>query len=420
MTGARWTVRRGAAALAVVAGFAFAAAAAGAAPARSAPARPAAAAPAPAPASASADATSPEARLIAIYRLVHGGHTREALDQAERLVHDVPNFQLAQLLYADLLVARQGPRPPREDVPAEAREQHAQLRREALQRLAALREPPPPGAAPREFLQLPPSTRHAIAVDASRSRLYLFENTRQGLRLVEDHYVSVGRHGVGKAQQGDQRTPLGVYFITSRLDPKQLQDFYGAGALPLNYPNEHDRREGRTGHGIWLHGVPSRHFARTPQSTDGCVVLANPDMRALLGTVEPRRTPVVIGAALQWVTPAQNAPRRAAAAELVEQWRQARSSGDAARLLAFYSPRFASGTADAADWAERVRRELRAARGRPAELKDLSILSWQDRGDLLVVTFGLVLKGERTGPVRRQYWAREGGQWKIFFEGAIG
>ena len=54
------------------------------------------------------------------------------------------------------------------------------------------------------------------------------------------------------------------------------------------------------------------------------------------------------------------------------------------------------------------------------DLKEVSILSWRDQSEVLVVTFGEVPKGLRTGPVKRQYWGKEGGQWKIFFEGVIG
>lgn len=366
---------------------------------------------------------SPEARLIAIYHLVEEGRAREALDQAESLTRDVPNFQLAQLVYGDLLLVRQGRFAGPGDVPsgmAANKDQWVQLRREAALRLAALSERPPANALPREFVDLPASSRHAIAVDASRSRLYLFENSPQGLRLVAHHYVSMGRSGVGKRVQGDQRTPLGVYFITSRLDAAQLQDFYGAGALTLNYPNEFDRREGRTGHGIWLHGVPSQNFARSPQSTDGCVVLANADMRQLLRDVSPRSTPVVITQSIQWVQAPQAEAARQAARELMGRWNEARASGDARRLLAFYSPRFASGSMGADEWARVVERDVRQAQGRPADLKDMSILSWRESADVMVVTFGLVPRGQRTGVVKRQYWGKEGGQWKIFFEGVIG
>lgn len=125
-------------------------------------------------------------------------------------------------------------------------------------------------------------------------------------RLIDVYrLIQAGRSRVAleRAEALARDVPLGVYFITSRLDPGQLQDFYGAGALPLNYPNEYDRHQGKTGHGIWLHGVPQQNFARSPQSTDGCVVLANDDMQRLLHDVAPRSTPVLITQAIQWVTP---------------------------------------------------------------------------------------------------------------------
>jgi murein L,D-transpeptidase YafK len=63
-------------------------------------------------------------------------------------------------------------------------------------------------------------TQFVAAADASRSRLYLFENRSTGLTLVADFYISVGKSGVEKNAEGDLRTPMGVYFITSNLDPK--------------------------------------------------------------------------------------------------------------------------------------------------------------------------------------------------------
>ena len=47
-------------------------------------------------------------------------------------------------------------------------------------------------------------------------------------------------------------------------------------------------------------------------------------------------------------------------------------------------------------------------------------MSWRDQGEIMVVTFGELRGNARTGVVRRQYWARDNGQWKIFFEGVIG
>lgn len=370
------------------------------------------------------DDASPEGRLLEIYRLIGEGDMRGALQRAQSLSESVPNFHLAQLVYGDLLLAQTGNISALGNVPGpmvvKAPEKLAHLRLEAARRIAALQERPPVGALPSQFINLPPSTKHAIAVDASKSRLYLFENRANGLQLVADHYASIGKLGAEKSVQGDQRTPIGVYFITSRLDAAQLTDFYGVGALPLNYPNEYDKRLGRTGSGIWLHGVPSDSYVRSPQSTDGCVAMANPELKTIMDRVQPRSTPVVIAHNLDWVEPpAQEASRRDMR-NLIEGWRVARSGGDVGRLMSFYSPRFSSGGKDLPQWRQMLERESSTQRRRSFQIKDLSILGWRDRSDLLVVTFGELPEGDRTGVVKRQYWAKEDGLWKIFFEGVIG
>ena len=67
-----------------------------------------------------------------------------------------------------------------------------------------------------------------------------------------------------------------------------------------------------------------------------------------------------------------------------------------------------------------MERDVSQSRGKAIELKDLAILGWRDKSDILVVTFGEVAEGQRTGSVKRQYWGKEGGLWKIFYEGVIG
>ncbi|MDO8263729.1 MAG: L,D-transpeptidase family protein, partial [Gallionella sp.] len=277
-----------------------------------------------------------------------------------------------------------------------------------------------PGAVPSQFLALSPRNKHAIAVDASRSRLYLFENRPTGLALVADYYISIGKSGVEKNTEGDLRTPMGVYFITSNLDPKSLKDFYGSGALPINYPNVLDSKRGKTGSGIWLHGTPPGQFSRPPQATDGCVVLANPDLDQIIRTVEVRTTPVVISQRLNWVTPNSARSANKPFEDALTAWQSAKSSGNMDRVLSFYSLDFNSNGKTLTEWTPALRTELDKGRGRAIQLKDLSLLRWTDATDTMVVTFGEVTDGTRTGPTKRQYWARQGNQWKIFFEGVIG
>ena len=365
-----------------------------------------------------------EARLIDIYQLTGAGKTREALAKAERLVLDQPNFQLAQLVYGDLLTARSQAVQNHSDAAAfvspSAAPSLAELRHESQMRIKALRERPPPGTLPSQFLALSARNKHAIAVDASRSRLYLFENTATGLKLVADYYISVGKSGIEKTAEGDLRTPLGVYFITSNLARKSLKNFYGSGALPINYPNVLDSKRGKTGSGIWLHGTPPNQFSRAPQATDGCVVLANPDLDRIIRTVEVRTTPVVISQKLDWVRPQSTLAESKPFEDALTAWRDAKSSGNIDQLLSFYTPDFNSNGKTLSEWAPGLRSELTKARGRAIELKDLSYLRWTDASDTMVVTFGEVADGTRTGATKRQYWTRQGRQWKIFYEGIIG
>lgn len=369
------------------------------------------------------EAGVPEARLIAIYQLLAKMQSREAFTKAESLVRDYPHFQLAQLVYGDLLAARTRPVQALGDVPEPllkiANPALTELRRESDMRLKALRERPPVGAVPSQFLVLSARNKHAIAVDASRSRLYLFENHVAGLTLVADYYISVGKLGLEKTAEGDLRTPMGVYFITTNLDPKSLKDFYGAGALPINYPNVLDSKRGKTGRGIWLHGTPPNQFSRAPQATDGCVVLANPDLERIIRTVEIRTTPVVIAQQLNWVAPHSARSQGKSFEQALGAWQTAKSGGNLNQVLSFYSADFNSNGKSLTEWTPTLRSEMGKIQGRSIELKDLSFLRWTDAADTMIVTFGEVAKGMRTGPIKRQYWGRQGNQWKIFFEGII-
>jgi lipoprotein-anchoring transpeptidase ErfK/SrfK len=365
-----------------------------------------------------------EARLISIYQLIGQSKVSEALPPAETLVKDFPTFALAQLVYADLLMARTGPIHQFGNAPLAQLQVGAsnleKLRIESTMRLKALRERPPKDAVPSQLLLLSNRNKHAIAVDASRSRLYLFENQAGGPKLVADYYISVGKLGLEKKTEGDLKTPNGVYFITSQLDPKTLKDFYGVGALPINYPNVLDLKRGKTGSGIWLHGTPPGQFSRPPLDSDGCVVLANPDLNHIIKTVEIRSTPVVIANQLQWVS-AQAVKHQSEQFEnQLQAWLRAKSKANLKELSTFYADDFGLNNPGTTDWRLALpQTNTKAILG--FEIKDLNLLHWVDSEETMVATFGEVAKGQRTGVTRRQYWRRtaNSSEWKIFYEGLV-
>jgi L,D-peptidoglycan transpeptidase YkuD (ErfK/YbiS/YcfS/YnhG family) len=377
------------------------------------------------------DAQTPEGQLILAYQHLARGEEAQAFGTTEQLVKRQPDFALAQLLHGDLLLARSG----RPDAAAQSPEATASaangaaavaaagsvegLRAEAKLRLAALVERPPQNALPRQLLNLSPAVRHAVVVDTSHARLYLFENGADGLKLLRDSYVSIGRLGTGKLQEGDQRTPLGIYHVGVRRDEAAAR--YGAAALPLNYPSEYDRLLGRGGSSIWLHGERAGNYARGPQSTDGCIVLSNDEMSSLANIVAARETPVVIVESIEWVDRklAVKVSTDNGFEQAYQAWQQARLSQDATRLRGFYEAGLERGSDSAA-----ARLDTNLARMAKQELpvqslERLSLLPWPDQPSVKIVTYRELSPNGGAAKLKRQYWREKDGHWSIFFDGLV-
>lgn len=366
----------------------------------------------------SSENPDPEVLLIGVYKELAANNLRKAQAKADALVEAYPNFRLGHLIRGDLLLMHTRPVTTLGAVHGEAGEALKGLREEAMARLKSLRERPEPDMMPRPVLQLRQDQKHVLVVDTRRSRLYVYENQSGQPKLVKDYYMSQGKYGADKFKEGDKKTPLGVYYITGRLSPQRLPDFYGSGALPINYPNEWDKLQGRSGSGIWLHGTPSDTFSRPPLASDGCVVLTNVDLHTLYTSVEINKTPVVISDNLEFVNKTRWNNDRNLAAKLVEGWRRDLESLDAARLMANYSRRFKSERGeDLATWFDK-QPSLPGIRQASVTLRDLTLFFYPGRDDMIVGTFtqDTVIGKMQSSMRKRQYWVKEGVRWKIVYE----
>ena len=366
-------------------------------------------------------AQSPELQLRRVFEALREGRRPAALEEADRLVAQHPNFRLAHLVRGDLLLARVRTIEGLGNAGNGARERLEELRAEAAARLLAAREPPPPGRVPRYLLQSSPSERHAVVVDAHHSRVYVYENTNGALRLVEDFYASIGRNGIEKEREGDRKTPIGVYQVTSHIAGKKLPDLYGWGAFPLSYPNEWDRIRGRTGYGIWIHGVPADTYARAPQASDGCIALANPEIEQLATRVHPGTTPVVIARRIEWVPPETLRAERDALLRQLDAWRTDWESRDSVRYLGHYARRFRSDGMDLQAWSAHKRRANAAKSWIKVQLAGVSVYRDPGRQDMIVVTFDQDYRSSNLSQRsrKRQYWIVEDGRWKIAYEAPV-
>ena len=298
-----------------------------------------------------------DAQYAHIVKLMQAGQYRDALAQNEALLRLAPNFKLAQLMQADLLSLLSYRKPLMQNfiganVVSNAR--LTELRAEGVLRQYGALYKPETALWPSSALQLSAKTKNIIVVDAAVSRIYVFAVNRSvsaapSLTRIADYYSTLGKQGFAKEKEGDQKTPLGVYFTAAKFT-QSLPDLYGAGAIPLDYPNPLDKALGRTGHGIWLHGTPRDTMARAPFASDGCIVLSNQDVAQLFDLAQKEGVPVVVSANLQWVKPEVILPQRTAVLSAIEQWRKDWEQLSFKQYQAHYDANYRSDTHDLAAW----------------------------------------------------------------------
>jgi len=362
----------------------------------------------------------PETELAGIFAAIEQQRLDKALDLTENLLRHFPNFRLANLIKGDLLLARTRQIATFGNAPNATPDQLDDLRAEAIARLNAYKDKPNADVVPRYLLQMRDDQKYAIVVDTRKSRLYLYQNKDGRPRFVADYYFTQGKEGSDKFKEGDKRTPIGVYHVTSSLPRKKLPDFYGSGAFPINYPNEWDKRSGRTGHGIWLHGTPSDTFSRPPRASDGCVVLTNTDLDALAGNLQIGLTPVIISPDVEWLSFDDWQAERTSLNRRMEQWRADWESRDVDKFLRHYSKRYESGNQKFAEFAAQKRQVNAGKTWIHLKLDKVSMFRSPGKEEMVVVTFEQSYRSNNLSNQmkKRQYWMREDGEWKIVHESA--
>jgi len=145
----------------------------------------------------------------------------------------------------------------------------------------------------------PYSPDSLFAIDKSKQTLFYFrmKQDKSGLDLIRKIPCATGKIRGDKFREGDLKTPEGIYFIQGKKDSGLDYSLYGDLAFTLNFPNPVDQVNGKTGHGIWMHG---RGKPIGPFETKGCVALNNEDIHQIRSGVHLKSTPVVISDGFSW------------------------------------------------------------------------------------------------------------------------
>lgn len=357
---------------------------------------------------------APEDRLVAALQAFEAGERRNALQQVEALLADQPTFRAAHFLRGRIYAALAGV--DTETLMPQHADDLALLAEELRLRLARTSTDSTRQMQPRSVLQLPAHVEHLIAVDLSAARLYVLENSKEGLRTIADRYAAMGSAGFGKEREGDNRTPLGVYRITLWKDDASLPELYGYGAFPVDYPNDWDRHRGRTGYGIWLHGVPRDTYARLPRSSEGCVTLSNDAMAWLRDYVDVGTTPVLLAESLEWTPQQVVAQERDRFKDHIEAWRTAWSQRDTDRYLSFYASNFTTRHRARTAFAAHKRAVNAGKAWIDVTLQDIAIYDYPGERGLRLVAFQQEYRSDTYQSLshKRQYWRLQpDGVWRI-------
>lgn len=91
--------------------------------------------------------------------------------------------------------------------------------------------------------------------------------------VVKTFKVALGFKGVGKKRTGDNKTPIGLYGLSSPRKSNQFKVF-----IPISYPTSKQSAAGYTGRDVGIHGPTqsSKLFGwlnNLPSATRGCVAV---------------------------------------------------------------------------------------------------------------------------------------------------
>jgi murein L,D-transpeptidase YafK len=134
------------------------------------------------------------------------------------------------------------------------------------------------------FHPLPPNTTiDRIVVEKSARRLSIF----RGGQKLKSYRIALGRNPIGaKEQEGDLKTPEGIY----RIDSRNPQSSFHL-ALHISYPSDEDSARAAArgvpaGYDIMIHGLPNGEgwigaFHRRTDWTAGCIALTDEEIEEL-------------------------------------------------------------------------------------------------------------------------------------------
>ncbi len=134
----------------------------------------------------------------------------------------------------------------------------------------------------------------AILVDKKTNNLHVCEYVNGEFKIIKTFHATLGQVKGDKEEEGDLKTPEGVYVFTRKAVPPALRPKYGIMSFHVSFPNTFDELAGRTGSNIKLHATNEPDRLSKNYDSEGCVVVRNEEITEIAPYIRLGLTPILI------------------------------------------------------------------------------------------------------------------------------
>jgi len=179
------------------------------------------------------------------------------------------------------------------------------------------------------------SYSNVLTCNKEKSTLTLHRlNSEEKFKIQKEYGAFTGQIKGDKIKEGDLKTPLGVYNLTKKLD--KVDSFYGPMAFVTSYPNTYDKYRHKSGHGIWIHGLPTEQ--ERDEYTKGCIAINNSNIECLDKNIDISKTVLIIDK--NKVKQEVSKQKLSTILSHLYIWRYAWKYNDFNSYISFYAPEF--------------------------------------------------------------------------------
>jgi murein L,D-transpeptidase YafK len=180
-----------------------------------------------------------------------------------------------------------------------------------------------------------------ILVDKKTNLLHVAHyEADDSFKILKTYHCTTGKVKGDKEEEGDLKTPEGVYQFSAKILPPKLKPKFGAMAFYVNYPNNYDQIADSTGNNIMLHGTNEPERLKKDFDSEGCVVVRNEELTEIQHSIQVGLTPVLI---FDHLTPEyQKGGRDEKLHKFFDSWIRDWESRDVEKYMSHYHTDFSS------------------------------------------------------------------------------